>query len=261
MSSKRKVRKSGKRLMIAYTLRILTVIVLTAVIILPVWLIFFKSNAKPASAGETGSDEGNKIQNVNAWETDAAQKLSLSAEGVTVMIDPGHGGNDPGTTSGTVDEKDITLDIALLVKEYLEECNVSVLLTREDDTYIDKYDRAELANEKNVDLFVSIHCNYLEDNPGISGVETYYMENARNGMEFATAVHNNILSVTGANDMYVRTNDFVVIKNTLMPAILVETGYLSNAEDVRLLSTDEYKQKMAYGIAAGIVEYLNGMAE
>ena len=78
-----------------------------------------------------------------------------------VVLDAGHGGDDPGTTSGTVDEKDITLEVALLVKDYLEECGANVIMTRKDDTFMNKYDRAAFANEKEVDLFLSIHCNYL----------------------------------------------------------------------------------------------------
>lgn len=255
MSEKRRVRKTGKRLILAYALRSFAVVVPVLIATVFVWMIFFKDVAR-TSAGADGITENNQTEKA-AWETDAAQKLSLSVQGVTVMIDPGHGGEDPGTTSGTVDEKDITLKVALLVRDYLKECGANVIMTREDDTFINKYDRAALANEKEADLFLSIHCNYLEDNPEISGVETYYMENADDGMELATAVHEQVLSVTGADDMYVRTNDFVVIRETNMTAALIEIGYLSNAQDVKLLSQKEYQQKMAYGIAAGITAYLN----
>lgn len=255
MSEKQRVRKTGKRLMVAYALRTFAVVVPVLLVAVFAWLLFFKDAAK-TSAGTDGMEENNRAEEP-AWETDAEQKLSLSAQGVTVMIDPGHGGDDPGTTSGTVDEKDITLEVALLVKDYLEECGANVIMTRKDDTFMNKYDRAAFANEKEADIFLSIHCNYLEDNPEVSGVETYYMENAEDGMALATAVHEQVLSVTGADDMYVRTNDFVVIRETNMPAALIEIGYLSNTQDVKRLCGKEYQQRMAYGIAAGIVEYLN----
>lgn len=254
MSEKQRVRKTGKRLMMAYALRTLAVMVPVLIAAVFVWMNF--KDAVRTSVDADANGENNQAEKT-VWETDATQKLSLSVQGVTVMIDPGHGGEDPGTTSGTVDEKEITLETALLVKDYLEECGVNVIMTREDDTFINKYDRAALANEKEADLFLSIHCNYLEDNPEISGVETYYMENADDGRKLATAVHEQVLAVTGADDMYVRTNDFVVIRETNMTAALIEIGYLSNVQDVKRLSGKEYQQKMAYGIAAGIVEYLN----
>ncbi len=225
MSEKQRVRKTGKRLMVAYALRTFVVVVPVLLVAVFAWLLFFKDAAK-TSAGTDGMEENNRAEK-------------------------------PAWTSGTVDEKDITLEVALLVKDYLEECGANVIMTRKDDTFMNKYDRAAFANEKEVDLFLSIHCNYLEDNPEVSGVETYYLENAVDGMALATAVHEQVLSVTGADDMYVRTNDFVVIRETNMPAALIEIGYLSNTQDVKRLCGEEYQQKMAYGIAAGIVEYLN----
>lgn len=198
------------------------------------------------------------VKQENEWQTDASQELPKVSGKVSVMVDAGHGGKDPGTTSGTADEKDITLAIAKLVKSYLEDCGVTVLLSREDDTFIDKYDRADMANTAGVDLFVSIHCNYLEERADISGVETYYMGTGGDGERLAQCVHAQVLAITGANDMYVRENDYVVIRETDMPAALVETGYLSNREDAGKLVDREYQSKMAYGIAAGIIEYING---
>lgn len=239
-----------------YTVRLTIISVLFIIVAVTGLVIFFKGREV-----ETDNDVQNVQENQehNEWETEEIQKLPKVNNKVTVMVDPGHGGEDPGTMSGDIYEKDIVFDIAQMVWDYLEEAGVDVILSRADDTFIDKYDRAELANMMNVDLFVSIHCNYLEDNPEVSGIETYYVENAEDGMAFANAVHNQTLAITGADDMYVRTNDFIVIKNTNMPAILIETGYLSNKKDVELLTTTDYKKKMAYGIAAGVVEYANSM--
>lgn len=174
-----------------------------------------------------------------------------------VMLDPGHGGKDPGTSSGKLDEKDVTLSVGLMVREYLANSNITVLMTRDKDEYMDKSDRATFANDKDADVFVSLHCNYIEKDNVTSGVETYYLETAPNSEGLAQIVHKKVLGVTKADDRHIRTNDFVVIRKTNMPAILVEMGYLSNWEDVKKLAKEEYKNKMAYAIAAGIIEYLN----
>lgn len=254
---KRRVKKKGKRLLFAYALR-------AAVLLIGISAVFFGVTA--LTGNKDKENEAHAVvetppQADDIWETEGFERLTGDFRDISIMIDPGHGGDDPGTMSETLDERDVTLAIALMARDYLKECNVNVLMTREDDTFINKYDRAELANEKNVDYFVSIHCNYLEDNPEISGVETYYMKNSGSGKEFAEEVHRNILAVTGANDMYVRENDYVVIKNTSMPAILIETGYLSNKEDEEKLSDESYRKKMAYAIAKGIVEYLQNKDE
>lgn len=262
MGKKRSVKKTGGRLLLAYALRGL--VTGAALVIILVLLFTLKA---AFLEGDKTDDSDNKdteeawVRNDTEWETDASQQLPQAVKKVTVMVDAGHGGNDPGTSSGAVDEKDVVLVLAKLVKSYLEESGVTVILSREDDTFIDKYERAEMANEAGADLFVSIHCNYLEERTDISGVETYYMENSQDGERLATLVHNQILSITGANDMYVRTNDYVVIRETNMPAILVETGYLSNKEDEQRLISQEYQAKMAYGIAAGIIEYINSESE
>ncbi len=261
MGKKRTVKKTGGRLLLAYALRGMAI---GAALIIILALIFtlksFIIKDKEKESNNKNTEEA-WIRDEVQWETDESQQLPKVEGKVTVMVDAGHGGKDPGTSSGTVDEKDVALVIARLVKSYLEESEVTVVLSRDDDTFIDKYDRAAMANESEVDLFVSIHCNYLEERTDISGVETYYMENSKDGEQFATMVHNQILSVTKANDMYVRSNDFVVIRETNMPAVLVETGYLSNKEDAQRLISQEYQSKIAYGIAAGIIEYVNSESE
>ena len=260
MSRKRTVRKRGKRLLLAYVLRGLVIGALFVIVL----ALIFALKAQFLPQDDANDKEETKeawVKQENEWQTDASQQLPKVAKKVSVMVDAGHGGKDPGTSSGTADEKDITLAIAKLVKAYLEDSGVTVILSREDDTFIDKYERAELANEAGVDLFVSIHCNYLEERADISGVETYYMQNAVNGEQLATKVHNQILAVTEANDMHVRENDYVVIRETQMPAVLVETGYLSNREDAGRLTDHQYQSKMAYGIAAGMIEYINSESE
>lgn len=255
--SKKRRKKQGKKLVVACCLWIVVAVLLVLAVNGIINVLTKKNNDKSSVKQVNNNVESETKEDLSVGKTSAAEKLSVNNTNVVVMIDPGHGGDDPGTMNKNVYEKDITLKVALKVKEYLEECGITVMLTREDDMFINKYDRAELANEAEVDLFVSIHCNFLENNPEISGVETYYIEGVESGEKLATALHESVLSVTGADDMYVRTEDFVVIKNTSMPASLIEIGYLSNAEDVVRLTTAAYQKQMAYGIAAGIIDYIN----
>lgn len=256
MTKRRRVKRRFKWLMQAYFMPILVISIVIMLIAIMVHLLTRGDEATNVMIDETTMQTE---EQTTVWETESFQKLSEISCEVTVMVDPGHGGDDPGTSStdGTVYEKDITWDVALKVQAYLKEAGVDAVLSREEDEFINKHGRAALANEQGVDLFVSIHCNYLENDTKTSGVETYYVEGVEDGQALANAVHSQVLAITGADDMYVRTNDFVVIKDTNMPAVLIEIGYLSSPQDVMLLGTDNYKNKMAYGIAAGIIEYIN----
>lgn len=260
MANRRRVRKQGTSLVVAYLMRVAMISLFIFVGALAL-NVFTKGDDEANSDAKKNAENRNDkdVSEIMEWSTERAQRLPRINQEVTVMVDPGHGGDDPGTSSldGKVYEKDITWDISLKVQAFLQEAGVDTVLSRAEDEFINKHDRAYIANEQDVDLFVSIHCNYLENDTKTSGVETYYVEGAEDGEALANLVHKQVLSITEAADMYVRTNDFVVIKDTNMPAILIETGYLSSPKDVELLCTDNYKSKMAYGIAAGIIEYIN----
>lgn len=179
-----------------------------------------------------------------------------SPEEKIVVIDPGHGGKDPGaiSVSGRY-EKDLNWETALKVVALLEnEPNLSVKLTRNDDTYVALNDRVEFANNLNADLYLSIHANALPGRPEINGTETYYTR--ADSLEFANLVHKQLLSATGFTDRRVRYNDFRVTKYTTMPAALIEVGYLTNSVEEKTMYDPDFQQKVAEGIATAIKEYL-----
>ncbi len=179
----------------------------------------------------------------------------------TVMLDAGHGGRDQGTSYEDVLEKDLTLEITLKVEDILEDAGYRVLLTRSKDTFIDKYERVASANDKKPEVFVSIHCNFVESGQA-DGVETYYDPGKEAGSRpLAEAVQAQIIEKTGATDRGARADNFVVITDTDMPAVLVETGFLSDQEERRLLQDEAYQKKLAEGIAAGILKYLEAPEE
>jgi len=171
-----------------------------------------------------------------------------------IAIDPGHGGIDEGCTATGVKEKDVNLQIAMLVKEKLEELGFRVMLTRQEDTYLAKEDRVRLANDAKADAFVSIHQNTFED-AGISGMETWYDGTClkRDNERLAQLVHMQTLKSTGAQERELRGDaDFHVTSMTQMPACLIETGFLSSEQEKNQLLSSEYQEQIAEGIVNGI---------
>lgn len=174
-----------------------------------------------------------------------------------VVIDPGHGGTDPGAdgASGRV-EKDFNLQLSLKVKELLEkESKIQVNLTRIDDTFISSIDRerVEFANELEADLFISIHGNTYTD-PSVSGTETYYYDEA--SLSFAEVIHHHVVKATGFRDRGVKQEDYFVVKETNMPAVLIEVGYLTHPKEEQKMWEDEFQKQVAVSIVEGIKEYL-----
>jgi N-acetylmuramoyl-L-alanine amidase len=175
-----------------------------------------------------------------------------------IVIDAGHGGKDPGSISvNKYKEKDFTLATALMIEKLLSnEPNIKVVLTRNNDTYPTLQDRAKLANTLKADLFLSIHANSIpatsKSNP--SGVETYYTR--EDSLKFAKVVHKFLVPATGLTDRSVRQNNYYVTRETTMPAILLECGYLSNVKDEALLFSEDFQQRIAEAVVAGIKEYL-----
>ena len=142
----------------------------------------------------------------------------------TVVIDPGHGGSDPGAIGiGGLREAEVTLDVSKRVKELLSEKGVSVKMTRDEDIYLDLPPRVSIANKTNADIFVSIHANASRGNrKDINGLETFYYRGWR-GRLLAKRIQKQILKVSpGSPDRGVKQSRFYVIKNTRMPSVLVE---------------------------------------
>ncbi|XZO00384.1 MAG: N-acetylmuramoyl-L-alanine amidase [Microcoleus sp.] len=172
-----------------------------------------------------------------------------------VVLDPGHGGRDPGAVGiGGIQEKDIVLDISFQVARILEQQGVQAVMSRTDDSEIDLEPRVSLAERLNATLFVSIHANAINmSRPDVSGIETYYFDN---GLDLARTIHASILQGTGADDRRVRQARFYVLRKTTMPSVLVEVGFVTGAEDAAKLSDPAYRSQMAASIARGILLYL-----
>ncbi len=173
-----------------------------------------------------------------------------------VVLDAGHGGKDTGAPYYGYNEKDLVLNMTLAVGAILEEQGYRVEYTRSDDTYVSLAARAEQANTQGADIFVSVHANAFPQNTAVNGLETYYLTGGGQAEILAECIHEAVLATTGANDRNTRTANFYVLKYTDMPAVLVETGYMTNEEECEKLASPEYQQQVAQGIANGIMDYL-----
>ena len=204
-----------------------------------------------------------------AWVKDASKDKNTKR---SIFLDPGHGGSDPGAVSGGVREKDLTLSVYNKVSSKLASLGYTVLTSRNVDKDVDLVERAEQANNANADMLLSIHFN--AGGRGVArGIETYYYqsqadrvpkinkENHNNAerlersRKLANKVQQNLLYQTGANDRGVKRASFTVLRETSIPSILVELGFIDNPEERNKIKTNEYQERLANGIVDGIVEY------
>lgn len=175
----------------------------------------------------------------------------------TVVIDPGHGGSRPGARYEGIEEKNINLAVSWKLERILRSYGYNVVMTRSTDVDVGLYERADIANAVNADLFVSIHSNAAENKPDYQGIYTYYHPTSRRGARLAQAIQTPLSRITGGIDRGIKDADFVVVRETEMCAVLVEMGFMTNHEELMNLIDDGYQEKLAQGIAEGIVSYLN----
>lgn len=173
-----------------------------------------------------------------------------------VCIDPGHGGHDPGAVGGGVKEKDIALSVAKQIGAYLEVWGYAVMLTREDDTFVSLSGRAAKANSWGADLFISVHCNSAGDESA-NGVEVYHHERASEAaQDAAELIYTKLVAISDLRTRGIKEADFAVLRETKMPAVLVELGFVSNPGDLAKLTDSAWQDDAAKAIADGIAEAL-----
>ncbi|MGF1600886.1 MAG: N-acetylmuramoyl-L-alanine amidase [Thermosynechococcaceae cyanobacterium] len=177
-----------------------------------------------------------------------------------VIIDPGHGGKDPGAIGiGGLRETDVVLDISKQVTSILQQSGVAVRMTRNNETFVSLQGRVDYAEQARADLFVSIHANAISmSRPDVNGLETYHAPGARAGSVLARTIHNTILRNISMGSRGVRAARFYVIRKSSMPAVLVETGFLTGRDDNPRLQNPAWRSRMAQSIAQGILNYLAG---
>jgi N-acetylmuramoyl-L-alanine amidase len=191
----------------------------------------------------------------------AASVLTASPDAPIIVLDPGHGGHNIGARAKQpfCEEKRLCLQTARLVKQYLDQLGYRVLLTRSTDAFIGLPRRVEIARQADCSLFVSIHYNSSR-NPTAKGIEIFYCDNEQPkgsaSKRLASAVLQRILRRVPLHSRGVKKGNFYVIRETDMPAILIEGGFISNPQERALLKSPEFQTKLARGIADGIDHYL-----
>lgn len=196
-----------------------------------------------------------QLPDLNPRQPQIKPRRSVQKGKLVVIIDPGHGGKDSGALGiGGVQEKDIILPIGKKIAEILERNGIQVIMTRDSDFFVSLPGRVTIAERANADAFVSIHANSAGENRlEVNGLETYHYNT---GLTLAQIVHSKILQSINVKDRNVRKARFYVLRKNSMPAILVETGYLTGRDDVAKLRTIAYQNQMADAIAQGILQYL-----
>lgn len=179
-----------------------------------------------------------------------------------IILDPGHGGNDEGAKVGQFIEKKITLKLAQLTKQALEFRGYKVRMTRSKDEYVSLADRVEMASIVKAKLFLSLHCNSSPVNKDVHGVEIFYHEGKdpsrfKASKRLASQALHCFLQQTGAHSRGVKKGNFYVIRETLIPSILIEIGFLTHSDERVRLNDATYLEKIAHGIATSVDRFFN----
>lgn len=222
------------------------------------------NNYKIYSLGKKGIaiDIFNSVVN-----TPVASDVALSnVKNKIITIDPGHGGSDSGAVGPNgYTEKEETFAISQKVASILNQSGAKVVMTRDSD--VDVYGpnasarnelqaRVDVGNNANSDIFVSIHCNAFV-NPAANGTQTFYYGSSYQGQRLAQSIQEKMIEANGLRDRGISTCNFYVVKHSYMPAVLIETAFITNYDEEALLSDDEWQTTMAKAIAEGINEYFS----
>ncbi|SHI69450.1 N-acetylmuramoyl-L-alanine amidase family protein [Propionispora hippei] len=199
----------------------------------------------PSSPGDTAGGVGN----------------TASLRGKVIVVDPGHGGSNPGAVANNDRESDNNLAVGLKLRDKLVQAGAKVIMTRDTDRTVapegsslgeELEARVAMAEQQKADIFVSIHSNSNPDS-NIAGAMTFYHSNK--SPDLARAVQTALIKTTGAVDKGISPATFYVLRNTTMPGVLVEMGFVTNEQESVQLKNDAYRGKVAQGVFNGIAAY------
>ncbi|WP_144511178.1 SH3 domain-containing protein [Bacillus sp. FJAT-22090] len=200
------------------------------------------------------SSSSTPIENIPKKEEKQSRKKG-TLQGLNIVIDPGHGGNDRGTTGALgTDEKDITLLTAELLSSKLQAAGANVIMTRQSDIYVDLRKRVSIGHQANADAFISLHYDAV-DNSAVRGYTTYYMHSYQK--KLAEYVHDGLGDMVSLKDRGTQPGNYLVLRENKQKAILIELGYLSNPTEERNVTTRQFREQATHGIYNGIINYFN----
>lgn len=204
-------------------------------------------------SGKTGYVRSWEITNNKISQKEKRPREPLPEH--VIMLDPGHGGNDPGaqTNDGKVFEKNLTLQTAKVVKDRLEAQGYSVLMTRSKDDFVSLSKIARISNESPADIFISMHYDSTGNPNEGSGTTTFYRN--KNGRQLAQAVNDQIAAILPLENRGFGTQDYQVLRENEKPAVLLELGYINNDTDAAYAQNKKYHKKVAEAIYEGSTNY------
>lgn len=207
------------------------------------------------------------------YDAEATWAEWIYTDPVKIIIDPGHGGTDPGAVYYGTYESDINWSIALKFAELLDDEGIDYVFTRAEDEYVALKDRAAITQAEHGTVFVSIHCNSststsvtgLETYGGISADnptpdangEIYNFVQADNGYEFAQIMQEALIDITGAKDRGAKQECYIVLNQNAAPGVLIEAGFMTNETEFNNLVDDDYQYLIAQGLVDGVIAYLD----
>lgn len=216
------------------------------------WIAAWLTTDGKASAEEedTSTDSAPTVQ---AAQTQSSSSGSLS--GYNIVIDPGHGGKDPGAIGlNNTLEKDIVTSTADYVVQQLEEAGANVIMTRSGDYFVSLDERAQISNSYNTDAFISLHYDTFSAVP-VSGVTTYY--NSGSDASLARLLDSTLTSTVSLPSRGTQQAGYKVLRETNAPSVLIELGFITNPNDLTVVQTADYQSSVARAITNGLINYLN----
>lgn len=192
-------------------------------------------------------------------EEEKPQRKKGTLNGLTIVLDPGHGGNDGGTVGARkTEEKGLTLKTAELLSQHLQAAGAKVHMTRQSDVYVDLRKRVADAHNVSADAFISIHYDATEDN-SVSGFTSYYMYGYQK--ELANYLNAGLGNKITLRDRGVQPGNYLVLRENRQPAVLVELGFLSNYTEERIISSEQFRQQAALGLYQGTINYFDSLLD
>ncbi|MDO9535355.1 MAG: N-acetylmuramoyl-L-alanine amidase [Bacillota bacterium] len=191
----------------------------------------------------------------------------LPLSGIIIGVDPGHGGYDPGSSRGDIIEKDVVLQIALYLRDYLQQAGGLVVMTRDEDVDLleipagpkkdrDFQNRKKIIEDSGADLLISIHANAITSSQW-RGAQVFYQEGSEEGRLLASAIQYEMSRVLKNTDRQIKSSNFFMLREISAKAVIVEVGFLTNPEEADLLCSPDYQKKLAWSIYVGIINYLS----
>lgn len=244
------------RLAVAYTLRgLIGLLALTLAVLLVCGILYIKEHlGSPPDNGPRETVDMDAPKDTIHEKVESTPPPQPPTNEYIVVLDAGHGGIQSGCEFDGVLEKDITLAVTLLARDKLERAGVTVILTRGEDVDVSLDQRCQIANDANADIFVSIHCNSYTEDTSISGLEGYYHADAK-GERLAQYILD-AADALSVKTRHVRDENYQVLRETTMPAALMEIGFLSNPSERQRLQAEEYQDTIAQAVTDGVLDML-----